>query len=46
MIFESYCTKLGDAIVDWFKFIIILTYTLMFFIGLPAVIIKVFFVGN
>jgi len=42
MIFESYCTELGSKIDNMFKFIIALAYALMFFVGLPAVIIKVF----
>jgi len=42
MIFESYCSELGGMIDSLFKLIAALAYALMFFIGLPALLIKVF----
>jgi len=46
MIFESYCTKLGGKIDGTFRFLFILAYVLMILIGLPALLIKVFILGN
>jgi len=46
MIFESYCTKLGGKIDGIASVLFVLAYVLMIIVGLPALLIKVFIMGN